>query len=407
MRSVALLHEVNAALLDPQAKREVLLKHFLRVAPELAAARQELDQLQASLPKGSTTLVMQEWPAGKQRPTYRHHRGEFLQPKEAVEPHMPGFLPPLPSDTTKNRLALARWLVSRENPLTARVTVNRQWQAFFGRGLVRTLEDFGFQGESPSHPELLDYLAVELMDDGWSLKRLHKRIVMSATYRQSSHVSPELAERDPSNTLHARGPRFRYEAEILRDSALKAAGLLAAKMYGPSVFPPQPASVTTEGAYGGLAWTPSQGEDRYRRSLYTYMKRTAPFALLNTFDGPTGEACIVRREVTNTPLQGLSLLNDTVFVEAHQALGRAIATIEGDDQAKLQQVFRRCLTRHASPEEQQRLGKFVADLRQRFTAGELDAAKIAGPGEGDAKERALWTLVARGLLNLDEAVTKN
>jgi hypothetical protein len=409
LRSVMLPPEVSAALAKPQASRsavesESIFQHFLSIAPELAAARKEIDDLRASMPNAPTTLVMHEWNNGKQRPTYRHHRGEFLQPKEEVEPNVPKFLPPL---ATHNRLEFAKWLVSRDNPLTARVTVNRQWQAFFGRGLVRTLEDFGFQGDPPSHPALLDYLAVELMEDGWSLKRLHKRIVMSATYRQDTRVTPEMLERDANNVLLARGPRFRYEAEILRDSALQAAGLLSSKMYGPSVFPPQPASVTTEGSYGGLAWTPSPGEDRYRRSLYTYSKRTAPFALYNTFDGPTGEACIVRREVSNTPLQGLSLLNDPVFIDAYQALGRMIAGRDGDISAKGAYLFRRCLTRQPTEEERIRLADFVGKLQARLDSGELQADKIADAGEGNVKERALWTLVARGLLNLDEAVTKN
>jgi hypothetical protein len=410
MRSVTLPANVNAVLAKPQASRtkqenDVLFQYFLSIAPELAAARKEIESLKASIANPPTTLVMQEWNNGQRRPTYRHHRGEFLSPKEIVEPNVPKFLPPLTG--THNRLEFSKWLVSRDNPLTARVTVNRQWQAFFGRGLVRTLEDFGFQGATPSHPELLDYLAVQLMDDGWSLKRLHKLIVMSATYRQSTKVSPELLERDANNVLLARGPRFRYEAEIVRDSALKAAGLLSSKMYGLSVFPPQPAAVTTEGSYGGLNWTPSAGEDRYRRSLYTFAKRTAPFALYNTFDGPTGEACIVRREVSNTPLQGLSLLNDPVFIDAHQALGRQIAAFAGNDAAKAVRLFRVCLTRQPTDEEKARLLDFVGKLRPRLDSGELKADKIAGAGEGDLKERALWTLVARGLLNLDEAVTKN
>jgi len=412
MRSVMLPPEVNAALSTPASHRtavqqETIFMHFLSVAPELAEARKEIDQLRASIPKPTTTLVMREWPAGHTRPTTRHHRGEFLQPKETVEPDVPDFLPPLLEGVAHNRLEFAKWLVSRDNPLTARVTVNREWQAFFGRGLVRTLEDFGFQGEVPSHSELLDYLAVQLMEDGWSLKRLHKLIVMSATYQQSSRVSPELLQRDANNVLLARSPRFRYEGEIVRDAALKAAGLLSPKMYGPSVFPPQPASVTTEGAYGQLAWKASEGEDRHRRSLYTFMKRTTPFALLNTFDGPSGEACVVRREVSNTPLQSLSLLNDTVFVEAHQALGLRTASREGDTLAKATYLFRQCLTRHPTADEQSRLVQFVETVRTRLASGELKADQIAGKGEGDAKERALWALVARALLNLDETVTKN
>jgi hypothetical protein len=412
LRSVQLPAEVSQALLTPSADRtpaqqEQLLKHFLSVAPELADARKEIEQLRASLPKGPTTLVLREWPEGQVRPTVRYHRGEFLQPKERVEPTVPHFLPPLPADAKADRLTFARWLVSRDHPLTARVTVNRQWQAFFGRGLVRTLEDFGFQGEVPSHPELLDTLAVQFMDDGWSLKRLHKLIVMSATYQQASQVTPELLQRDPNNVLLARGSSFRLEAEIIRDSALKAASVLADKMYGPSVFPPQPASVTTEGAYGQLAWNASQGEDRYRRSLYTFAKRTSPFALLNTFDGPTGDACIVRREVSNTPLQALTLLNDTVFVEAHQALGRRQASEPGTREQKALSLFRQCLTRPPNSAELAQLQSFLAKVEARLAQGELPAEAIAGPGEGDVQQRALWTLAARALLNTDEAITKN
>ena len=194
---------------------------------------------------------------------------------------MPAFLPPLPEGGPANRLTFARWLVSRDNPLTARVQVNRQWAAFFGRGFVRTVQDFGYQGELPSNQPLLDWLAVQFMKDGWSFKKLDRLIVTSATYRQTSNVTPDLIARDPDNILLARGPRFRAEAEIVRDSALQSSGLLSERIGGPSVFPPQPASVTTEGAYGALKWKTSTGDDRYRRSLYTFSKRTAPFALYN------------------------------------------------------------------------------------------------------------------------------
>ncbi|RYD17762.1 MAG: DUF1553 domain-containing protein, partial [Verrucomicrobiaceae bacterium] len=207
-------------------------------------------------------------------------------------------------------------------------TVNRQWQAFFGNGLVRTLDDFGFQGEVPSHPELLDWLAITFVEGGWSMKKLHRLIVTSATYKQDSRVTPELLEKDPQNRLLARGPRLRIEAEMIRDLALSASGLLSEKLYGPSVRPPQPASVT-EGAYGGMSWKVSEGEDRYRRGLYTFAKRSAPFASFMTFDAPTGEACVARREVSNTPLQSLVLLNDEVFVETARALGKKIAAHPG------------------------------------------------------------------------------
>jgi hypothetical protein len=426
----ALEPDVEAALATPagqrsESQRALLLRHFLSITPELAEARKEIDALRATLPAPTTTLVMRERPAGHSRQTFLHHRGEFLSPEEQVEPGVPSFLPPLPAGAPANRLTLARWLVSADNPLTARVQVNRQWAAFFGRGIVRTLQDFGYQGEMPSNPQLLDWLAVEFMKGSpqagstgspragtglvfgpWSFKALDRLIVTSAAYRQASGVTPELQARDPDNALIARGPRVRLEAELIRDSALKASGLLSEKIGGPSVFPPQPASVTTEGAYGKLAWNTSTGEDRYRRSLYTFTKRTAPFALFNTFDAPSGEACVARREVSDSPLQALSLLNDTVFVEAAQALGTRLAEAPSSDESRASEAFRRCLVRPPEKDELAMLVAFARQQRQRLADKELDADGIAGPGTGDAIERATWTTVARAVMNLDEAVTK-
>ncbi len=390
----------------PEEAREQLRRTFLLNMPELAEPAKHIREL-LKPPAHPTTLVMQERPPENPRPTYRHHRGEFLQPREQVEPGVPAFLPVLPSDEAANRLSFARWLVSEENPLTARVTANRQWAAFFGRGLVATVGDFGYQGDPPSHPELLDWLAVEFMHHGWSLKWLHRQIVLSATYRQSSRVTQTLAERDPENRLLARGPRVRLEAELIRDSTLLSSGLLSHKIGGPSVFPPQPANVTTEGTYGALSWTSSPGEDRYRRSLYTFSKRTAPFAMYTTFDGPTGEECVARRDVSNTPLQALTLLNDVVFVEAAQALGAEFARRSESVEDRIAFLFRRVLVRSAEPEEIEALAAFYQDQRARFETGELDAKAVAGGGDGDATEQAAWTVVARILLNLDEAITKN
>ncbi|HSU65855.1 MAG TPA: PSD1 and planctomycete cytochrome C domain-containing protein [Tepidisphaeraceae bacterium] len=387
-------------------QRDSLFDYFLSVAPELAPARKEIDRLGDSIPKEPTTLVLSERPAGHARPTYVHHRGEFLQTAEEVKPAIPSFLPPLPAGAPANRLTFARWLVSPENPLTARVTVNRQWQAFFGRGIVGTLQDFGYQGDLPTHPELLDWLAVEFMKEGWSLKKLDRLIVTSATYKQSSLVTPDRLEKDPQDLLLSRAPRFRLEAELIRDAALADASLLSPKIGGPSVFPPQPASVTTEGTYGALAWKASTGEDRYRRSLYTFSKRTAPFAMYNTFDAPTGEECLARREVSNSPLQALTLLNDTMFIEAAQAMGRNVAAGDGSDEAKATSVFRECLTRAPDSEELQALVEFAQKQRDRLKSGELDAQKLAGEGKGDAVERATWTMVARAVMNFDEAVTR-
>lgn len=401
-------NEIEALLLVPDDKltaeqRDQLLKHYLATSPELAKERQAIDQLRKQVPAFPTTLVMHERPPENPRLTFIHNRGEYMQPTDKVEA---GALSMLNPPKITNRLELARWLVSPDNPLVARVTVNRQWQAFFGTGIVRTLQDFGYTGEAPSHPELLDWLATEFIRQGWSMKQLHKTIVMSATYRQVSRVTPELLSKDSANRLLARGPRVRLEAEMIRDSVLQASGLLSRKMHGPSVFPPQPASVTTEGTYGAIAWKASPGEDRYRRGLYTFTKRTAPFAAFAAFDGPSGESCIPRREVSNTPLQALTLLNDVAFTEAAQALGRDLAGHKGSVAERAELLFRRCLTRPPSPEESASLVRFFENQKKRFVTKELDAAKIAGPGDGDAAERAAWTSLARALFNLDEMIVK-
>jgi hypothetical protein len=287
----------------------------------------------------------------------------------------------------------------------------------FGTGIVKTVEDFGFQGEAPSHQELLDWLAVEFMKGcpslpgqpvPWSMKRLNRLIVTSAVYRQSSVSTDALTERDPANRMLARGPRFRMEVEMIRDGTLLASGLLSRKTGGPGVFPPQPPGVTTEGAYGALNWQPSTGEDRWRRSVYTFTKRTAPFAVYTTFDAPSGEACLARRDVSNTPLQALTLLNDIVFIEASQELGRKCAALPGSDTDRITWLFRRVLTRHPDKVEVERLAKFLTIVAGRFTSGELNAAEFAGPGAEDNKPaRAAWSAMARGLLSLHEAVTKS
>ncbi|MEY2429615.1 MAG: hypothetical protein QOJ40_2500, partial [Verrucomicrobiota bacterium] len=360
------------------------------------------------MPELPTTLVMRERPLDHPRITQRHDRGEFLSPKEEVMPGIPEVLPPLPKEAPQNRLGLARWLVSPANPLTARVVMNRLWEGFFGRGLVHTTENFGLQGEPPSHPELLDWLALEFVKRGWSQKATHKLIVMSATYQQSSSVCPELLERDPENILLARAPRSRIEAELVRDYALVASGLFSPKVGGPSVYPPQPAGVSTDGSFGALDWKTSEGPDRYRRGLYTFSKRTTPYAMTATFDGPSGEACLARRERSNTPLQALTLLNDEVFMECAQALGRAMADQDGDENALAETVFRRCLVRPPTDDERKKLISFYHLQLARFSKGELKAEEIAGKNKSKKlNEQAAWTTVARAMLNLDETITKN
>ncbi|MCC7375748.1 MAG: PSD1 domain-containing protein [Verrucomicrobiales bacterium] len=402
--------ELQAVLALPSDRRtpdqeKALRRKFAAVAPELASARAEVARLGQEMPAFPTTLVMQERPSDNPRATLIRNRGDFLQPTDRVTAALPAVFAHLAARQPGNRLDFARWLVSRENPLTARVTVNRQWQAFFGRGLVTTMEDFGFQGELPTHPELLDWLAVEFMDHGWSLKALNKTLVMSATYRQSSKVLPASLEKDPQNRWLSRGPRFRIEAELVRDLALSVSGLLSPKVGGPSVFPPQLASITKEGTYGPLEWKVSEGEDRYRRGVYTFAKRTAPYATFGTFDAPSGEACTARRELSNTPLQALTLLNDEVFMEAARALGSKASTGPGDLRERAADLFRRCLARSPSGDELERLLKFYEAQRQRWAKGAGAAEELAGQGQGDAADRAAWTAVARALLNLDETVT--
>ena len=409
-----------------------LFQYFLSVTPDLVAPRKKIEELRRRLPEFPTTLVMQERPADHPRKTYRHHRGEYLSPREEVEPGLPEFLlktkgnDPSRDDkeSPRDRLELAAWLVSEENPLAARVAVNRAWRAFFGQGLVRTVGDFGTQSELPTHPELLDWLAVELMssphssgEGRWSLKRLHRLIVTSATYRQSSKRKDEggrmkdesgdslVHHSDPYNHLLARGPRFRVEAETVRDTMLAASGLLSTKMGGPGVYPPQPASVTAL-AYGNTRWQISVGEDRYRRSLYTFRKRTAPFAASAVFDAPSGETCTARRDRSNTPLAALTLLNDEMFLESARELGRkASALSEASPRARAAFIFRRLLTRPPSDDELEALIAFQASQLERLQSGELEASAIASE-EGASPRRAAWVMVARALMNADETITR-
>ena len=407
VRASALPLELQTLLnsADEPASRQALQQEFLLQAPELAGTRKEIEQLRQPTRALTTTLVMQERPTGNSRPTFIHHRGEFTQPTDRVDPGVLSVLNPLPPGAPANRLSFARWLVSRDQPLTARVVANRTWAAFFGRGLVKTQEDFGYQSQLPSHPQLLDWLAVRFMDDGWSMKKLHRLIVLSHTYRQSSQDQPAAARIDPENKWLWRGPRLRLDAEEVRDGALHAAGLLSAKMFGPGVYPPQPASVTTEGTYGGLNWPTSSGPDRFRRSLYTYSKRTAPFAFATTFDAPSGEACIVRRDRSNTPLQALSMLNDVTIIEAATAFGKTLAARPGPPAETLTYAFLRCFSRTPDAEETAALLAFQEKQLANFTASPAAAHSLTGPDSTPAA--AAWTLLCRALLNMDEFVTKS
>lgn len=386
-------------------ERESLLHAFLLSTPQLAQDSKQIKDLLRPI-SGPTTLVLRERPKSHPRITHLHHRGEFLQPKAQVEPEIPEQLRTPSTPPVHSRLDFAKWLVSPENPLTARVLVNRHWAAFFGRGIVKTQADFGIQGDAPSHPELLDWLARQFQENGWSMKKLHRLIVTSRTYQQSSVVTPETLKADPENVLLARGPRSRLEAEQIRDVMLHASGLLSPKMFGPSVYPPQPQGVT-EAAYGGGAWNTSQGEDRYRRSLYTFMKRSAPFAMLGTFDAPSGEVCVARRENTNTPLQSLTLLNDDAFMEMARHAGKVAAESAGDDETRLTELHLRFTGRSPDVSERENLQRYLTKQRARLTSGELKADALQSSAKSTSVESAAWTLVVRALMNLDETITKN
>ena len=394
------------------ATMERLKRHFLLTTPELADARKTIDKLRKSLAEFPTTMIFRERPADNPRPTFRHHRGEYLSARERVEPHLPDVFKNAKAKAPTDRLEFARWLVSENNPLVGRVTVNRHWQAFFGRGLVRTSEDFGLQSSFPSHPELLDWLAVAFTSpnrDGeialnWSRKKLHRLIVTSSTYRQSSLVNEQQLTKDPENIFLARGPRFRMNAEMIRDATLKSAGLLSSKIGGPSVYPPQPETVVKV-AYGNPQWPISSDEDRYRRSLYTFSKRTAPFAAYAIFDAPTGENCIVRRDRSNTPLQALTLLNDEMFLEAARSAAEQEYDTEKPPRDIATDLFRRFLIRHPSEAEVGSILDFHANQIKRLDTETLDAKTIT-KRDGATTAEAAWVMVARVLMNLDETVTK-
>jgi hypothetical protein len=380
-------------------------------ASGVQAAKARLAALEAeeAAIKPPTALVMRELP--KPRPTHVMVRGNFKNLGEPVKPGVPDKLNPLPKGAPANRLGLARWLVAPDNPLTARVTANRLWARCFGRGFVETSEDFGTQGELPTHPELLDWLAVELQERKWSLKAFHKLVVTSATYRQSSHASPELYRRDPYNRLYARGPRFRLDAEAVRDNALAVSGLLCRKVGGPSVFPYQPDGIWFN-PYSGDRWVTSTGGDQYRRGLYTFWRRTAPYAAFVAFDAPSREVCTERRPRTNTPLQALATLNDKVFVEASAALARRIVAEAKGDEARVTHGFRLCVARGPTAAEQAALRQLYAESLAKYRKDPKAAAALARgglpdvPAGADAAELAAWTVVANVLLNLDETVTK-
>ncbi len=377
---------------------------YIAARKNMAAIEAERAKLVASIP---TVMVMQELP--QRRDTFILKRGAYDAHGEKVEPGTPASLPAFHNDWPQNRLGLAQWLVDRGNPLTARVTVNRYWQMLFGTGIVKTVEDFGSQGEWPVHQQLLDWLAVEFMDSGWDVKHILRTIVTSAAYRQASRVTPELLERDPENRLLARGPRFRLPPEMLRDQALAVSGLLVDRVGGPSVKPYQPPGLWQE-LFGGRGYKPDQGEGLYRRSLYSYWRRTVPPPSMMNFDSPSREVCVVRENRTNTPMQALNLMNDTIFLEAARKLAERMMAQKGPQ--RLDWGVRLVLGRASRPQEIAVLEKTLARFREEYRSRPQDAEKYLAQGDSprnrnlNAADLAAYTGVASLLLNMDETVTR-
>ncbi len=382
----------------------------------------ELDQLLSQqtdiLSHLAVSLIWRE--RKEPRDAFLLKRGEYDQKGEKVERATPALFAPMAEDSPRNRLGLARWLVDRQNPLTSRVAVNRFWAQVFGVGLVKTSEDFGSQGEVPSHPKLIDWLAVEFIENGWNVKALMKTIVLSRTYRQSSRMTPELVERDPENRLLSHGPRFRLDAEMLRDQALAVSGVLVKKLGGPGVKPPQPLGLWSAVGYAGSNTVrfvaDTTPEKTHRRTLYTFFKRTSPPPQMSTFDAPSREACSVRRERTNTPLQALLMLNDPQYIEAARSLaGRAMQEGGTDTESRIRFLLRLCTGRQAKQTAVDELHGLYRDHLEQFSKRPEQAKLLVGDDPAAAKEGghlkipqlAAWTMVANVVLNLDVVVTKN
>ncbi|HEY7157679.1 MAG TPA: PSD1 and planctomycete cytochrome C domain-containing protein [Gemmataceae bacterium] len=409
--------EVAAAFKAPAAKRnrgqiEKLERHWEATQPAYVALlkkqREAIDARDGFSRSFPRVMVMEDMP--KPRDTFLLTRGSYEHPAEKVGMAVPASMPPLPHAAPKNRLALARWLVSSENPLTARVIVNRYWQQFFGVGLVKTSEDFGVRGERPSHPDLLDWLAMEFIHSGWDVKKLHRRIVTSATYRQSSRVPAALVERDPENRLLARGPRFRMPSWMIHDQALAASGLLVSKIGGAPVKSYQPAGVWEEATFGTKRYQRDKGAALYRRGVYTFWRRIVGPTMF--FDSSARQTCVVKPTRTNTPLHALSTLNDVTYTEAARALAERVLTTAGPPEKRVELAFRLVLGREPSAEEQRVLLAGLERVRRQFAADPAAAKKLLSIGESkrdealDVVAHAAYAAMCTAILNLDEALTK-
>ncbi len=416
---------VRAILKVPPDRRTpaqvaTVFSYWRTTVAEFREANEKIEALYRRWPEGTPTqtLAMRRdaGPGDERRPTRMFRRGDWLKPGNEVTFGVPAFLNPLPNDADGTRLTLARWLTDRRAPTTARVAVNRVWQTLFGTGIVETPEDFGTQSPAPSHPELLDWLATEFMDQGWSLKRMIRLLVTSATYRQQSHATPVLLEKDRFNRWLARGPRFRVEGEVVRDVALAASGLLNPALGGRSVYPPAPEFLFQPPAsYGPKVWLEETGPERYRRSLYIFKFRSIPFPVLANFDAPNGDFSCVRRQRSNTALQALTTMNETVFLEcARELAARALREGGATDDDRIRYAFRRVLSRWPTPDEGAELKGLLERQRQRIADGWVNPLELATgrnelpslPPGATPTQLAAYTVVARALLNLDEAITK-
>ena len=418
--SMALSSDTIAILKTSPAKRSAaeraqLVAVYRKTNPSVIADTKKLADLKKQLAavKPLTSVpIMRDLPKNKHRKTHIQLRGSYLSLGEEVAPGVPQVFGSLPKGLNPDRLAMAKWLVDQENPLTARVVANRFWENLFGVGIVLTSEEFGSQGERPSHPELLDWLAVEFMGGGWDVKSFLRLLVTSSAYRQNSHVSDEMAALDPDNRLVARGPRVRLSAEMIRDQALAVSGLLSSKMYGVPVRPPQPNLGLKAAFGGGTDWSTSSGEDKFRRGLYTSWRRSSPYPSMATFGAPNREVCTVRRGNTNTPLQALVTLNDPVYIEAAQALSRRMAAQKGTVAEMIKHGFQLCLSRYPNEIENSRLIALYDSTRSKYAADQKLAREMATNPIGplpkgiDVVELATLTVVANVLLNLDETLMK-
>lgn len=401
------LEELTNAQQQQKADLQTRLAALTGDGEPIQQQRKKLQKELAAI-RGVRTPIMRELEQEKQRESYIHVRGNFRVKDKTVQPGTPAALHPI--DGEPDRLTLANWLVSQDNPLTARVVANRYWELLLGTGLVVTSEDFGVQGELPSHPRLLDYLAYELMRSGWDTKQLIKEVVTSDAYRRSSRIeNPEAPNVDRSNRWLARGPRFRMPAEMIRDQALAVGGLLSTKMHGPSVKPPRP-NLGLRAAFGGSTdWQPSQGEDRYRRGLYTSWRRTTPYPSMTTFDAPSREFCTVRRIRTNTPLQALVTLNDPVFIEAAQGLSRRVLDQRDTWEEQLELAFMYVVSRKPLDRETESLRKLYHETLATFQndlsrAQQMAFEPIGETDRHDVAQLAAWTVINNVLLNLDETL---